>query len=146
MENVITASIVLYNNDIEVLKSTIKSFSLSKITIQLFLVDNSISNKLEILANEKWITYIHNPSNPGFGTSHNIAFKKSIELGSFAHFIVNPDIYFDEDILSPMVDYMYQNDDVGMIMPKVLNYDGSDQFLPKLLPSPLNWLRIESVV
>ncbi len=138
MENIITASIVLYNNNIELVRSTIRSFSLSKLTIKLFLIDNSISNKLEILANEKWITYIHNPSNPGFGTSHNIAIKKSIELGSFAHFIVNPDIYFEEDVLSPMVDYMDHNEDVGMVMPKVLNYDGSDQFLPKLLPSPFS--------
>ena len=39
-----------------------------------------------------------------------------------------------------MVDYMVNNVNVGMIMPQVLNYDDTVQYLPKLLPTPFGIL------
>jgi hypothetical protein len=39
-----------------------------------------------------------------------------------------------------MIDYMNQNNDVGMMMPQILNIDGTLQHLPKLLPNPLSIL------
>jgi hypothetical protein len=56
-------------------------------------------------------------------------------LGAKYHF-VNPDIYFEGDVVTPMVQYMADDMTIGMMMPQVLNEDGSVQNLPKLLPSP----------
>ena len=61
-------------------------------------------------------------------------------MGSNYHFIVNPDIYLNEDVVTPLVEYMKNNNGVGMIMPQILNLDGKVQNLPKLLPSPLSIL------
>lgn len=132
MANFLTASIVLYNSNIFEIEKILSKLA----SCTVFLVDNSLTDHLNVLANKHNIEYIHNPSNPGFGAAHNIAIKKAIEQGSKYHFIVNPDIYFEGDVVSTMVRYMENNNSIGMMMPQILNLDGSVQFLPKLLPSP----------
>lgn len=140
----ITASIVLYKNPFELVSKAVQSLLASHSEVKLYLVDNSPSQSLQILADSPRITYIHNPSNPGFGAAHNIALKLAIAAGSKYHFIVNPDIYFDGDIVTPMVEYMEQNLQVGMMMPQILNPDGTAQYLPKLLPTPFSiiWRKV----
>jgi GT2 family glycosyltransferase len=41
--------------------------------------------------------------------------------------IVNPDIYFEGDVVTPMVQYMADDMTIGMMMPQILNEDGSVQ-------------------
>ena len=132
----ITSCIVLYNNDIKMLEEAIASFLNTSLNVKLYLVDNSPTDKLKILVTDPRIEYFHNPSNPGFGAAHNIAIKKAIKIGSKYHFVINPDAYFKKDVINPMVDFMSQHKDIGMMMPKILNEDGTVQNLPKLLPSP----------
>ncbi|MFA4870265.1 MAG: glycosyltransferase family 2 protein [Pedobacter sp.] len=136
-----SASIVLYkNNPVELMKA-INSFYNQGYTFTLYLIDNSPLNDLQwIESHNSNIIYIHNPSNPGFGVAQNIAIKEALSCGSNYHFIVNPDIYFTHDVVTKMITYMHENTDVGMMMPSVLNEDGTVQNLPKLLPSPLSIL------
>ena len=136
----ITASIVLFNtNPIEVKKSI--SFFIADFPIlKLYLIDNSPNNQLNTICSDEIVEYIHNPSNPGFGAAHNIAIKNAINVGSKYHFVVNPDVSFDEKVIESMVAEMEKDDLVGMMMPRVLNLDGSNQYLPKLLPTPFTIL------
>jgi GT2 family glycosyltransferase len=108
---------------------------------KIFLVDNSPTDELKILVTDSRIEYIHNPCNPGFGASHNVAIQKAMEVKSEYHFIVNPDIYFEGDVITPMVEYMVNDATIGMMMPQILNEDGTIQNLPKLLPSPFSILK-----
>jgi len=139
MNREITYAIVLYKNDSLALKKAVNSLLDLDLNATLFLIDNSPSDELRGLISAPNITYIHNPSNPGFGASHNVAIKEAINSGAKYHFIVNPDIYFTGDVVTPMINYMEKNLDVGMMMPEILNDDGSVQYLPKLLPSPF-WI------
>lgn len=135
-----TSCIVMYQNDIAMLERAITSI-LSVDTIdKLFLIDNSPTNYLQKLANHHKIEYIHNPLNPGFGSSHNVAINRAFELGAKMHFVINPDIYFEEDVITPMVEYMSNDSSIGMIMPQILNLDQTVQNLPKLLPTPFSIL------
>jgi GT2 family glycosyltransferase len=135
-----TASIVLYNNDLAEIKRTLNCVKTYCPDITLYLIDNSLSNSLKVLSTSENIQYFHNPTNPGFGSAHNIAIQKAILLGSKYHFIINPDIYFKGDVITPMVDFMFADPSIGMMMPQILNEDGSVQSLPKLLPSPYSVL------
>jgi len=136
----ISASIVLYKNDLKVLLNLLKSIKATNVHIRLYLIDNSPTPEFKDIINYiENIIYIHNPSNPGFGVAHNTAISKAISMGSEYHFIINPDIYFDNDVITPMINYMQKHEDVGMMMPEVLFSDGSIQFLPKLLPRPF-WI------
>ncbi|WP_175622847.1 glycosyltransferase [Chryseobacterium schmidteae] len=136
----VTASIVLYNTDVEELQRVTRNLFDSYPSLILYLIDNSPTNTLEKLSENKNIIYIHNPSNPGFGAAHNIAIEKALLKKSEFHFVVNPDIYFNHDVITPMINYMKENKEIGMMMPQVLNEDGTVQNLPKLLPSPYSVL------
>lgn len=138
LNSVATVSIVLYENCFEEISKLISSFSKSNIR-RIFIVDNSPSDRLRSISTiDSRIAYTHNPYNSGFGVAHNQAITKAIAFGAEYHFSVNPDIYFNEDVIGEMVDYMQRNKDVGMLMPQILNEDGSIQHMPKLLPSILS--------
>jgi GT2 family glycosyltransferase len=145
MNTEITVCIVLYKNEVIMLRDAINSFLNTDLNLKLFLVDNSPTDDLKVLVTDSRIEYIHNPINPGFGSAHNIAIQKAIDLGAKYHFVVNPDIYFKGDIVSPMIEVMNNDSRIGMMMPQVLNVNGSIQNLPKLLPSPLSilWRKIK---
>ncbi len=137
--NYVTASVVLYNTDSGELLRLLDSIFKTEQNLKLYLIDNSLTDSLKNFLDSRTV-YVHNPSNPGFGAAHNIAIEKALELGSKYHFIVNPDIYFEGDIISPMIEYINNNPTIGMMMPQILNLDGTVQNLPKLLPSPLSIL------
>ena len=127
----IIASIVLYGNEISILKQAIDSFLNTDLDITLILIDNSPSDLLRILQFDNRINYIHNPSNPGFGSSHNIALQKSLDLNADYHLVLNPDIYFSSGTLENIVDFMNENKNIGHLMPKILYPNGEFQFLCK---------------
>lgn len=146
MKTSINASIVLYQTDQFELRRVIASLFNTSYLGKLFLIDNSPTSYLKICRElDSKIVYIHNPANPGFGASHNLAIRQTILEGGKYHFIVNPDIYFNQDIIGPMVQYMQNDSSIGMMMPEILNEDGTQQFLPKLLPSLLSilWRKIK---
>jgi GT2 family glycosyltransferase len=136
----VTASIVLYETKASEIKSLLDFIVKDYDQLSLTVIDNSKNNNIEEFISTYFkIKYIHNPSNPGFGAAHNIALTDALVSGAKYHFIINPDINIESDIFTPMITYMEQNPDVGMMMPKILNNDGSIQHLPKLLPSP-TWI------
>jgi GT2 family glycosyltransferase len=126
----------MYKNDLSMLEKAVRSFLDSEFIFRLYLIDNSPTQHLRSLATEDRIKYCHNSSNIGFGAAHNMAFKMAIEIGSCYHFVANPDVFFEKEVIAEMVNYIDSNQNVGMIMPQILNFDGSIQYLPKLLPSP----------
>lgn len=136
----ITASIVLYNNNPEELKKAIDCALNTNLIIKLYLIDNSPTDQLNSLFQDQRFEYIFNNANIGFGAAHNIAIKKSIESGAKYHLIMNPDISFEKGVIENIFNYMEFNPDVGLLMPKILSENGEKQYLPKLIPSPLDLL------
>lgn len=134
----ISGSIVLFKNEENILQDAIASFLNTDLNVLLYLIDNSPTDILRRISEDERIIYIHNPSNPGFGASHNRAIKESIKDGAVFHFVLNPDVIFKSEVVDRMVDYLIQNADVGMLMPGILNEDNSIQHLPKILPTPLS--------
>jgi hypothetical protein len=135
----ITAAIVLYNNDEKILLDAINSFLNTALNVKLYLVDNSPADRLKNIITDPRVEYSHHPANPGFGSSHNYAIRKAIPLTKY-HLVLNPDIYFDQGVVESLIDYLDRNDDVGVVMPKILYPDGSNQYLAKLLPTPFDFI------
>lgn len=69
--------------------------------------------------------------NSGFGYAHNQVLDM---IDSDYHVIVNPDIKFKDNVIKDLVEYLENNRDVVMVTPKILNEDGTEQYLPKLNP------------
>lgn len=134
----IFGSIVSYNHSFLDLENTINSFLSTNENRLLYIVDNSLYDTLKIDLVDPRIIYIFSGKNIGFGAAHNIAIKESVKLNGLFHFILNPDISFDSNIIDNLVCYMQLENNIGMISPKILNLDGSTQHLPKLLPRPFS--------
>ena len=132
----ITASIVTYNNEISEIELLLRCILEDEIQLNLYVIDNSPTDYLRDICQDARINYIYLNENVGFGAAHNIAINEAIKNGSKYHFVINPDICFDKDVLKPMVHYMDNHPDIGMMMPKILYPDGEIQYLPKLIPSP----------
>lgn len=141
MKDLITVSIVLYKTPLEHLRRCFESLKKVRVDLHLYLIDNSPSNALEAhCPPDIYHEYFHRPDNPGFGRAHNVAIIKSRLLESKYHLILNADVSFETDVLSPMLEYMEKNPRVGQMMPKVCNPDGSTQHLCKLVPKPADLL------
>ncbi len=104
------------------------------VELSLYVIDNnSQDNTLENLKAEfPEIITIQNPENKGFGYGHN---KVLETIDSKYHFVVNPDIIIDKDVLFELSTFLDQNQDIGLVTPQILNPDGSDQLLPKRNPT-----------
>lgn len=138
MQGKVTASIVIYKNDIDILKKAVQSFLDSTEDSTLYLIDNSPTNEAQKHFAHPRVKYTFNNKNVGFGAGHNIALKKVLKAKEASyHIILNPDVYFDAKVTANLFHYMESNDQVGLVMPKVLYPDGRLQHLCKLLPSPL---------
>lgn len=102
-------------------------------SVRLYVFDNaSPDGTAEKLSCLDGAIFEKQPKNLGFGAAHNRAL--SYPLGKY-HFVINPDITFSSDVLSDMADFMEQNPDVVMMMPRILNADGTEQRLPKEVPT-----------
>ena len=135
----ISASIVLYHNKRQQVVKVMKSFLDTNLNVKLYLIDNSSNNDLEELNNIDYrIEYIFSNVNLGYGKAHNIAMRKSIEKNIPYHIVLNPDIYFKNNVLNELYKYMEENKDIGNIIPQVLYPDGDIQYLTKLLPTPID--------
>jgi GT2 family glycosyltransferase len=131
----IFASLVTYNNDRKLVESAVNSFFGSSMPATLFIIDNSPEPIFSYLSSDPRIQYLHNPANPGFGASHNIAIEKSIRENAKYHLVLNPDVYFEPVALERIFAFMEANSEVGHLMPKVLYPDGSLQHLCKRNPT-----------
>lgn len=137
MRHNISASIVIYKNDLLLLERAVSSFLESRSEAMLYLIDNSPTDEFRQYFIHPRIEYIFNNKNIGFGPGHNVALRKALENKIQYHIILNPDVYFDKEVVGSLESYMDSNSQVGLIMPKVLYPDGRLQPLCKLLPTPV---------
>ena len=133
----ISASVVAFHTPIGEISLLLNCINHSSIDI-LYLVDNSSNDSLRELSNiSPKIVYIYS-DNLGFGHGHNIAIKKAIEKKADYHIVINPDIYWEENVVETLTNYMDTHFDCGLVMPKILYPNGDLQYLCKLLPTPMN--------
>lgn len=133
----LAVSIVLFHNGEELIEA-IQSVLNSEIELKLYLIDNSKTDQLKMLANDPRISYTFNNRNLGYGTAHNMALQQSIKDDIKYHVVMNPDISFKKGTLENILTYLDHHPEVGAIMPKIHYKDGSIQRLCRLLPTPFD--------
>lgn len=136
----LSITIVTYKHSYLDLKPTIDSVLSSDLNLKLYLVDNSPTPELHNqLPDDSRIEYRFLNANNGFGAGHNTIMSNPILMGKY-HLVLNPDVYFEADVLASLYKYMEENPDVGNVMPKVEYPNGDLQYLCKLLPTPMDWI------
>ena len=102
---------VTYNTPASDLERIIKCFQKIKLNFKLWISDNSETDNLKFFfekTDDARIEYIFNNSNKGFGAGHNVVINKLISNSKISefHLIINADIYFEENIIEKIVEYM----------------------------------------
>ena len=105
---------------------------------RIYLLDNSEVKSEELRVKSPKLRYMHMDANLGYGKAHNIAIRETAYEQTAFHLVMNSDIRVQAEDIDAMHDWMIANQQVGQLMPKVLNPDGSQQYLAKRLPSPLD--------
>ena len=126
---ILVASIVLYNNDKEMIRNAVNSYFKNNVGNMLYIVDNSPTDILKTEISSSNIHYHYCGKNLGYGKGHNWAIHHAEE--SKYHVILNPDVIIKEGVIEELVQFMDLNQDVGIVCPKILNEDGSVQHLNK---------------
>lgn len=130
----VTGSIVTYNN-MSTIDETLKTlYEYTKdINFKLYVVDNNSTDGTveHIKENYPQVEVVALKENIGFGAGHNKAVRM---VDSDYHVIINPDIVFIENSIKKMVDYLENNEDIGVLSPKICFPDGREQILGKKDP------------
>ncbi len=129
--------IVVYNLIEECLSSLAEAIAHSRYSTKVVIIDND-SPKADVV--QPWANK-HLPHaqvvmrgfNHGFGRSMNFG---AAMINAKYYFLLNPDtILTDPDILNKMVEYMQSHPDVGLIAPKISNFDGTRQDTCRRFPA-----------
>lgn len=163
----LSISIVAYHNynDIKVAIETLEKYTNKNIDKKIYIIDNGVkdTDKNEIENFKRYINkyedveYIDANENLGFGKGHNLILNK---IKSEYHAIVNPDIIFKEDSFKKIIEYMDVNQNVGMVIPKIVDENGILQkvyreevtiqdmfirmFCPKLFPKRMEKITLQA--
>lgn len=132
-----TASIVTFHTKHQDISRLIKCVMKSQIE-KLYIIDNSSNDELrEFVKDNPRIHYIHS-LNLGYGSGHNVAIRKAIEEEATYHAILNPDVYWADNVVEKLSEYLDNHPECGLVMPKVLYPNGKIQYLCKLVPTPFD--------
>lgn len=134
----VTVSIVVYSGTLADVNQLLNNLQNDQHVLRWIVVDNGSSDEIRDAVQAMGGVYVRPGKNLGFGRGHNLALKQLAGVDAPYHLILNPDIVFDGDTLGRLADVMDSHPDVGLVMPKVLYPDGSNQYLCKLLPAPID--------
>lgn len=129
----ISASIVLYKENLIELQNTVNCFLKIPLKKRLYLIDNNESGCFKDKFIHQDIVYIPNFKNIGFGRGHNLILQK-IKNHSKHHLVLNPDITFNPITVVNLVQKLDRHQLASMIAPKVLYPDGRHQFSCRRFP------------
>ena len=131
----VTGCIVTYNNA-DIIEDCIQSIldCTQGVDFKLYISDNCSTDQTVAIIKEKFpqVEVLCNKSNVGFGGGHN---KMLPLIDSKYHFVINPDIFVDQDVITQLVAYMETHEKVAMCTPKIMNDNGTEQQLPKRNPN-----------
>ncbi len=132
----VTIGIVTYNSADKIcnLLQSIEEFTSLPNGYQVYVVDNcSTDNTMDLVKqNFPQVQVVNSPENRGFGFGHNQVIPL---IESRYHAVVNPDIVLHENVFGALVSYLDEHPEAVLATPKVLSPDGSEQYLPKRLPT-----------
>jgi GT2 family glycosyltransferase len=135
----ITASIVLFNEDLDELTKTISSFLAVPLNKKLYLIDNTAEQRFKDVFNQKEIEYIGIGKNIGFGAGQNVVINKIKDESNF-HLILNPDVNFEQSVIPNLIKELEKDATLAMIAPKVLFPSGEHQYSSRRYPRFLELL------
>ena len=135
MRKKVSAAIVTYKGYEKAHKAVETIIDYTKgVDLDFYIVDNASKDGTASRLKSAFpsLTVIEKNKNDGFARGHNEVLSL---IDSDYHAVINPDIIIDRDVLTELSDFLDANTNVGLVTPKILNPDGTDQHLPKRDPT-----------
>lgn len=133
----LTVSIVTFRSDLAALKETLESLAACRLPATIVILDNTPEERyFQTLTQTTSHRCIRSPRNGGYGYGHNVALR-SLPHAPY-HLVLNPDVAIHPGCIETLVDFMEQEKDVVLAVPKVLSPDGRLQALNKRDPNLLD--------
>jgi N-acetylglucosaminyl-diphospho-decaprenol L-rhamnosyltransferase len=130
----VSAVIVTYNSRDEI-GSCLQSFAChtSRDACEVVVVDNCSTDGTRAFVDSEypWVRLVRQATNAGLSAGFNAGVAAA--SGEFIA-VINPDVRFDADPLSPLAAYLREHPDVGIVAPKLLNDDGTLQLSCRAFP------------
>jgi GT2 family glycosyltransferase len=105
------------------------------INSEVLIIDNASTETIkELESSFPQYTFIYNEKNIGFAAANNIGIKKA--KGKYI-LLLNPDTIVNENSFQPMIQYLKNHDDVGIVGCKIFNADGEIERSTHSFPSLL---------
>ena len=136
-------SVVLYNSDYSDIEKYIAQYFEKNVNQKLVFVNNSEEDKIreyinDIVGINKYdIDYMFSGDNLGYGKGNNLAINKYVGQGKY-FLISNLDIEFSIESIKQLIEQADMIGEFGVLMPKISYRSGENQYLCKLLPTPMN--------
>jgi GT2 family glycosyltransferase len=138
----LTVTIVTFKTDLSKLKEAIESVLSEINSVFVIVADNDSGedyfNALRHCLSNSYVNVLSTKRNGGYGFGHNYA-ERNCPPSSF-HLVMNADVLIHDGALNKMIDYMKKNPSISILAPKVLNPDGSLQYLNKREPTLLDFI------
>lgn len=120
--------IVVHHQTPELLKLCLKSIQSTSANLdyEVLVIDSTISRRAKDLISELYsnIKYLPFKENLGYAHGVNVGIKNS---SSKYILILNPDVILTDNSIQKMISYMDKHPDIGMLGPRVLNFNGTQQ-------------------
>lgn len=149
MNRLVNISIVLYHTPESEWQPLVQELLRVGQLNRIYLVDNSpdatAGDQLATISSQQsaWrkVEYIHTGKNLGYGAAHNKAMRETIYDEVPYHLVLNSDIVVTDEAIDNLLAVMQANPLIGQLMPRVVDINGEQQYLCKLLPTPADLLR-----
>ena len=125
-------SIVVYQENEQTLQRVLNLLN----DFNVVVFDNSNEDRLRKVCNYyDNVLYYFNNKNIGFGAGHNRAFSLLQEQKNDIYLVLNPDIFFNIEVLKYFLQWFYQSKGTALALPNILNEDGSVQHVVREVPT-----------
>ncbi len=121
------AIIVTYNG-IKWIEECIQSLLNSNLKVSIIIVDNNSSDKTVSFIKEKYnedVFLIESKENLGFGKGNNLGISYALKNGADYVFLLNQDVFVENDTLEKLVMVANNNPEYGIVSPIHLNAEGT---------------------
>lgn len=120
--------VIVHHQTPELLKLCLKSLAETEnnLDYEVIVIDSTISRQARDLIQERYPHIKYLPFKENLGYSHGVNIGVQNSLGDYI-LILNPDVIVTESAISKMLSYMKQHRDIGMLGPRMLNFNGTHQ-------------------
>jgi len=130
----VVATILTYRSNLDDVCGAVDSFRTVALSRYIQVVDNgSPGDYFDRLQRRVSARVLRTGGNRGFGYGHNVGFSQAPP--SRYYLVLNPDVIIHTGALETMVSYLDRHPEVGLMTPRILNPDGTQQYLNKRNPT-----------